>query len=78
MARSNGQQQGRTRTTGQGKAPKQFKRVAISYGHKLDRPLDTEPDWTAFNRLLEQVPVVRHTVDPSRDIDTFPLEDSEQ
>ncbi|ETP25694.1 hypothetical protein F441_01450 [Phytophthora nicotianae CJ01A1] len=35
MARTPGQQQGRTRTTGAGKLPKQFKRVAISFRHKL-------------------------------------------
>ncbi|ETL40454.1 hypothetical protein L916_08362, partial [Phytophthora nicotianae] len=36
MARTPGQQQGRTRTTGTGKLPKQFKRVAVSFRHKLD------------------------------------------
>ncbi|ETO84641.1 hypothetical protein F444_01468 [Phytophthora nicotianae P1976] len=36
MARTPGQQQGRTRTTGAGKLPKQFKRVALLFRHKLD------------------------------------------
>ncbi|KAE9026898.1 hypothetical protein PR001_g10728 [Phytophthora rubi] len=33
--------------------------------------LDTEPDWALFDRLLAEVPVVRHVVDSSRDIDTL-------
>ncbi|EGZ10616.1 hypothetical protein PHYSODRAFT_337402 [Phytophthora sojae] len=35
MSRSSGQQGGRTRTTGTGKLPKRFKRVAVSFQHKL-------------------------------------------
>ncbi|KAG3098285.1 hypothetical protein PI124_g7865 [Phytophthora idaei] len=36
MPRAPGQRQGRTRTTGTGKAPKRFLRVAVSYRFKRD------------------------------------------
>ncbi|KAG6942601.1 hypothetical protein JG688_00018030 [Phytophthora aleatoria] len=38
---------------------------------------DSEPDWELFERLLQEVPVVRHLVDPRRDIDTLAGEDVE-
>ncbi|KAG2786645.1 hypothetical protein PC116_g21747 [Phytophthora cactorum] len=38
---------------------------------------DSEPDWELFERLLQEVPVVRHVVDPRRDIDTLAAEDVE-
>ncbi|KAG6624032.1 Gag protein [Phytophthora cinnamomi] len=88
MVRTPGQQQGRTRTTGTGKLPKQFKRVAITYHHKRDvieqvrsahltnqNAFDAEPDWALLDRLLDEVPVIRHFVDPNRDIDTLVLEE---
>lgn len=31
----------------------------------------SEPDWQLFNLLLDEVPVVRHIVNPNRDIDTL-------
>ncbi|EGZ17137.1 hypothetical protein PHYSODRAFT_500788 [Phytophthora sojae] len=71
MSRSPGQQGGRTRTTGTGKLPKQFKRVTVSFQHKLSRLLHIEPDWELLSRLLDEVPVIRHVVDPNRDIDTL-------
>ncbi|KAG6942662.1 hypothetical protein JG687_00018926 [Phytophthora cactorum] len=37
--------------------------------------LDTEPDWELFNQLLEEIPVVRHVVDSSRDSDTLAVEE---
>ncbi|POM74074.1 Extracellular dioxygenase [Phytophthora palmivora] len=46
-----------------------------SYSSQLNesdqRLLCIEPDWELFNTLLDQIPVVRHVVDPSRDIDTL-------
>ncbi|POM59094.1 Hypothetical protein PHPALM_36179 [Phytophthora palmivora] len=34
------------------------------------RLLNIEPDWELLNTLLDKISVVRHVVDPSRDIDT--------
>ncbi|POM63351.1 hypothetical protein PHPALM_21268 [Phytophthora palmivora] len=46
-----------------------------SYSSQLNdsdqRLLNIEPDWELFNTLLGQIPVVRHVVDPSRDMDTL-------
>ncbi|KAL3658728.1 hypothetical protein V7S43_019097 [Phytophthora oleae] len=39
--------------------------------NEIQMPLDAEPDWEELNRLLEEVPVVHHFVDSSRDIDTL-------
>lgn len=33
--------------------------------------LDTEPEWALLKQLLEEVPVIRHFVDPNRDIETL-------
>ncbi|GMF65054.1 unnamed protein product [Phytophthora lilii] len=38
---------------------------------------DAEPDWNLFSRLLDEVPVVRHFVDPARDIDTLAEDEGE-
>ncbi|KAL3657612.1 hypothetical protein V7S43_017416 [Phytophthora oleae] len=39
--------------------------------NEIQMPLDAEPDLEELNRLLEEVPVVNHFVDSSRDIDTL-------
>ncbi|KAG6619110.1 Extracellular dioxygenase [Phytophthora cinnamomi] len=36
---------------------------------------DAEPHWALLDRLLDEVPVIRHFVDPNRDIDTLVLEE---
>ncbi|POM59092.1 Hypothetical protein PHPALM_36177 [Phytophthora palmivora] len=63
-SRAPGQRKGRTRTTGSGKAPKQYKRIAVSYRHKLD----VIEFYDAIVTKNKMKTCVEHFIQPSRQI----------